>query len=415
MKYSMSIAMVAILMAAAFVGVALVDDSDAAVNAIEIKDVEADYANELVVNGNVISGTLGGKKVTPAGEDAYYEYKVSFKLLDVNTSKNVFYMSKAETTPVKVTDDAYVITLSGKISEMTNELSEFKFIVTSLADCDVATFNELYAEIGQTIEFDVDYSENIIEVRYVVGDLTYVKTAMKNSAYSLVTLDALNAPTPERQKFVGWEYTSSLGAKNIYPAGSAVTFTGDSKLTAVFEALPEAVITFVDGTSTLKSINVSDLNEKTVPSVEKTGYTFDGWFMGDVKIDPMTYIFEESVTLVAQWTPINCYVTFVAGDYVKTVPVLYGDLVQAPALPNGFEKWNFDFTTVITDDLTITAVEKAPEKPSGFADPTVKMVCILVGLFVCVLIAVAILKRDDIREGMVRKLSKADDKEDKKE
>ncbi|MGN0137778.1 MAG: InlB B-repeat-containing protein, partial [Candidatus Methanomethylophilaceae archaeon] len=187
-------------------------------------------------------------------------------------------------------------------------------------------------------------------------------------------------------------------------------------LTAVFEALPEAVITFVDGTSTLKSINVSDLSEKTVPSVEKTGYTFDGWFMGDVKVDPLTYTFEESVTLVAQWTPINCYVTFVAGDFVKTVPVLYGDRVQAPALPDGFEKWNFDFSVVITDDLTITAVEKAPEKPTGLADPTIKMALVVVGLFVCVLLAVIILKREDIRAGMVRKLSKAEDvKEDKKE
>ena len=188
------------------------------------------------------------------------------------------------------------------------------------------------------------------------------------------------------------------------------------EFSAIFEALPEAVITFVDGTSTLKSINVSDLSEKTVPSVEKTGYTFDGWFMGDVKVDPLTYTFEESVTLVAQWTPINCYVTFVAGDFVKTVPVLYGDRVQAPALPDGFEKWNFDFSVVITDDLTITAVEKAPEKPTGLADPTIKMALVVVGLFVCVLLAVIILKREDIRAGMVRKLSKAEDvKEDKKE
>ena len=44
------------------------------------------------------------------------------------------------------------------------------------------------------------------------------------------------------------------------------------------------------------------------------------------------------------------------------------------------------------------------------------MALVVVGLFVCVLLAVIILKREDIRAGMVRKLSKAEDvKEDKKE
>lgn len=443
MKYSMSIAMVVILMAAAFVGVPLIDDeTDAATNPITI---DADDANLL----SIVDGKIGGNLVGIKGEDDSYTYSFTIVIGDI-TGKNVYYTvpcacpsgpatpAEEPEAPTESADESGSdttvegvhivdverstdgkVTFTGTKTQIEDQIAKFQFIVTSsvieLNDQEAAevAFDNLYKDMGQTIGFDLKYSEDIIEIRYAVGDLVYVKSAMKGSAYALVTLEDLNAPTPERQKFVGWKDTKE---GNTYPAGSAVVFSGEVVLTAVFEALPEAVITFVDGTSTLKSINVSDLNEKTVPSVEKTGYTFDGWFMGDVKVDPLTYTFEESVTLVAQWTPINCYVTFVAGDFVKTVPVLYGDRVQAPALPDGFEKWNFDFSVVITDDLTITAIEKAPEKPTGLADPTVKMAMVIVGLFVCVLLAVIILKREDIRAGMVRKLSKAEDvKEDKKE
>lgn len=434
MKYSMSIAMVAILMAAAFVGVPLIDDeTDAATNPITI---DADDANLL----SIVDGKVGGNLVGVKGADDKYTYSFTIVIGDI-TGKHVYYTvpcacpsepetpaeSEDESGSGATTDGVHIvdvkestdgkIVFSGTQIQIKDQIEVFQFIVTSsvieLDDQEAAevAFDNLYKDMGQTIGFDLKYSEDIIEIRYAVGDLVYVKSAMKGSAYTLVTLEDLNAPTPERQKFVGWKDTKE---GNTYPAGSAVVFSGEVVLTAVFEALPEAVVTFVDGTSTLKSINVSDLSEKTVPSVEKTGYTFDGWFMGDVKVDPLTYVFEESVTLVAQWTPINCYVTFVAGDFTKTVPVLYGDKVQAPALPEGFESWNFDFAEVITKDLTITAIEKAPEKPSGLADPTVKMALVVVGLFICVLLAVVILKREDIRAGMVRKLSKAD-KEDKKE
>lgn len=440
MQNKIVIAIVAILMATSFAGIVCVgDDSDAAVTSpITISTAEGEYiaGNSITIADDKVSGTLkegvlipsapavppeGDNPGTPAVEEVK-GYRFTLIVNGLSEGQNVYYVYKDSNGVIESAQGTSAdagkadIKFEGSAAQIKEKTADFKFIVTSATISEgstgVALFNEMFATIGQAIEFDLQYSGDIIEVRYVVGDLIYVKTAMKDSAYTLVALDALNAPTPERQKFVGWEYVKGE-AKNVYPAGSAVTFTEDSKLTAVFEALPEAVITFVDGTSTLKSINVSDLSEKTVPSVEKTGYTFDGWFMGDVKVDPLTYTFEESVTLVAQWTPINCYVTFVAGDFVKTVPVLYGDRVQAPALPDGFEKWNFDFSVIITDDLTITAVEKAPEKPTGLADPTVKMAMVIVGLFVCVLLAVIILKREDIRAGMVRKLSKTE--EDKKE
>ena len=439
MKYSMSIAMVAILLAAAFVGVVAMDDeADAAVDpvSIDIKDTIGDkevsnaiLGNKVVYENGAITGsvtkvTSTGDKPTDFVQKWYYTGDVAGTVPSSVENPYTHFMVFAINAGV----GNYVtfIASDGTLKSIQTDNSTGKLVIIAGINKETCKQTFTYAVTAfkvtgsmtglQTSSFEIDVQMDVIdvEIRYAVGNLTYLQTVKSGTEYSLVSLDDLKAEVPSGKKFVGWANESG----NTYSIGTTVKLdnTPIIKYTAVFEALPEAVITFVDGTSTLKSINVSDLSEKTVPSVEKTGYTFDGWFMGDVKVDPLTYTFEESVTLVAQWTPINCYVTFVAGDFVKTVPVLYGDRVQAPALPDGFEKWNFDFSVVITDDLTITAVEKAPEKPTGLADPTIKMALVVVGLFVCVLLAVIILKREDIRAGMVRKLSKAEDvKEDKKE
>ena len=563
--------MVDILMAAAFVGVVAMDDeSDAAVSyTISVDKADADLSdylegyditevsnkslkNDLAVVDGKITGTLvkapEGLVKTLWGGTPSEEYIAVFTIGGLVKDTKIIWISSASTDEQNPTfkgataDSNGEITISMKVKESVSP--SFEFIITASSSIDVGadgvvsnlTKDQFDGYNLEKVEFDVSFIGNEVSIQYTVGDLIYTQKSNEGKTYMLVSLDSLRAEAPEGKTFAGW-YDATT--KNTYPVGT-VFVLGDENMAfaAVFEALPEAVITFVDGTSTLMSINVSDLSEKTVPSVEKTGYTFDGWFMGDVKVNPLTYTFEESVTLVAQWTPINCYVTFVAGDFVKTVPVLYGDCVQAPALPDGFEKWNFDFATVITGDITITAVEKAPEiyvtfsdgitshgpfkvdmieyivptvtkdgytftgwfigdvkvdpltyvftedttlvagwdpikckvvfmiggviykeqtveygktateailpegysawdfdftapitkditiyaiekapeKPTGLADPTVKMALVIVGLFICVLLAVIILKREDIRAGMVRKLSKAEDvKEDKKE
>lgn len=440
MQSKIVIAIVAMLMAASFVGIAFMGDDSAAETspvAIDTEDTIPVGAETKPVSNKILGNALefDGKtitgSVTKVTEDNKYIqtwFNGPTIVVDKETVPQYSHFLVFTITAGKTASntDNYVTFMSGDEvkSYPASDLGGGKLTIVLGIDKDNAKKTFTYAitpgiqtsmEGLVTSSFDIDVQMDVIdvEVRYTVGDLTYVQEVKSGTDYALVALDALKAEAPTGQKFVGW-----TNGTNIYSVGTVVKLDNTNpkvQFTAVFEALPEAVVTFVDGTSTLKSINVSDLSEKTVPSVEKTGYTFDGWFMGDVKVDPLNFIFEESVTLVAQWTPINCYVTFVAGDFAKTVPVLYGDLVQAPALPDGFEKWDFDFSTVITDDLTITAVEKAPEKPTGFDDPTVKMALVVVGLFICVLLAVIILKREDIRAGMVRKLSKADDKEDKKE
>ena len=301
MKYSISIAMVVILMAAAFVGVVAMDDeSDAAksytisVNGTE-KETTGEYAdwgiaqnadwsnialgNDLKIVDGAITGTVvkakvaGGvslvKKLWPSASDKEeYMFMVSFSGLTPE-SKIVFIPSDATYTSgipdkikVAVADSNGVVNILFKSAGGDDALKSFEFIISassvfSTGTCDSSTYDAFNSYNKEKIEFDIEYLGTPIEVRYSVGDYTCIQKTNEGKMYTLASLEALNATAPSGNKFIGW-----TDGTNTYSVGTVIVFGADTakEFTAVFEALPEAVITFVDGTSTLKSINVSDLS-----------------------------------------------------------------------------------------------------------------------------------------------------------
>ena len=89
----------------------------------------------------------------------------------------------------------------------------------------------------------------------------------------------------------------------------------------------------------------------------KEHYVFDGWFDAAGAEYDEKYVFSADTVFTAQFTPVNLTVTFVADDEtVGTSLVPYGETVLAPALPEGYSAWDFDFATPITEDVTIEAV-----------------------------------------------------------
>ena len=107
---------------------------------------------------------------------------------------------------------------------------------------------------------------------------------------------------------------------------------------------------------------------KPTPDPEKTGYTFDGWYLNENdKFDFNTTITSD-ITLKAKWK-INKYtVTFdsYGGSKVDPQEVEYGLCAKKPADPTlkGFtfkywylddENQAYDFNTAITEDITLTA------------------------------------------------------------
>ena len=483
MQNKIVIAIVAILMAASFAGIVCVgDDSDAAVTSpITISTAEGEYiaGNSITIADGKVSGTL--KESSEASDS----YKFTLIINGLSENQNVYYTYKDSAGVIKSEQGTSAdagkakIVFEGTASNIKGMATDFKFIVTS-ADINagsggVALFTEMFATIGQTLQFDLQFSGEIINITYIVGSFVSVKTAMKEQPYVLLSPEELNAPAQAGVKFAGWNY--KIGELEYQPlAGSSVSFSGSITLTAVFEDItpvvtfavngvvvpeltktinygekivapevpegctgwnfdftkaifadvqidaileevPEVQVTFFDGITYYGPVKVSEIKDK-IPTVTKDGHDFVGWFIDGVKVDPLAYEFTEDTTLVAGWDPIKCKVVFMVGGAIyKEQTVEYGKTATEAVLPEGYSAWDFKFDTPITEDLTvITAIEKAPEKPTGLADPTVKMALVIVGLFVCVLLAVIILKREDIRAGMVRKLSKAEDvKEDKKE
>lgn len=430
---------VAVLLVAAFAGVAFVgtEDSDAAVSyTVSVDGVDkipeswvtlfsSDYGlstsnldisnkvlgNDLTVVDGKITGTVVKAKGATIqniwGTDEEYLFMVTFSGITPNAYINFEPSVKDADAAFQVksvqTDDKGVASILFKSNSGADALKDFSFVISAndLAGKDLSganaikdRFNSYYKE---KIEFDIEYIGNQVTIEYTVGDLTYVQKSNQGKTYKLVSLDDLRAVAPEGKKFIGW-----TDGTDTYPVGTVFVLGNDSNkktLSAVFEDIPAVMITFKDGTSTLKVVNVTELSESTIPTVSKVGYNFDGWFHDGAKVDPLTYTFTESVTLEAKWTAINCYVTFVAGaDYSKTVPVLYGSTVQAPVVPSGYTGWDFDFAQAITEDVTIEAIAAPAPEPSGFDDP-VFLTMVMVGVVIVLALLAAFIYA--IKEGKI--------------
>lgn len=434
---------VAVLLVAAFAGVAFVgtEDSDAAVSyTVSVDGVDKipeswvtlfdgydsitasnlDISNKVLGNDlKIVDGKITGTVVKAKGNTIHnlwgtnesYLFMVTFSGITPNAYINFEPSVKDADAAFQVksvqTDDKGVASILFKSNSGADALKDFSFVISandlkgkdlSSAGSDAPNaikdrFNSYYKE---KIEFDIEYIGNPVEIKYTVGDFTYVQNSNIGKTYKLVSLDDLRAVAPEGKKFIGW-----TDGTDTYPVGTVFVLSEEKKMTfsALFEDIPAVMITFKDGTSTLKVVNVTELSESTIPTVSKVGYNFDGWFHDGAKVDPLTYTFTESVTLEAKWTAINCYVTFVAGaDYSKTVPVLYGSTVQAPVVPSGYTGWDFDFAQAITEDVTIEAIAAPAPEPSGFDDP-VFLTMVMVGVVIVLALLAAFIYA--IKEGKI--------------
>ena len=104
----------------------------------------------------------------------------------------------------------------------------------------------------------------------------------------------------------------------------------------------------------------------------KDNYLFDGWYLGDAKIDFTNYKVSSDVTLIAKWLEIDPqkeYVTVIfnsnGGSTVDSQTIEKGELIKSLSSPtkdgytfdgwyNGEEKWNFEADVVLTD-ITLVA------------------------------------------------------------
>ena len=223
--------------------------------------------------------------------------------------------------------------------------------IFSLTGCDVITglVTELIGGKEYTVTFDTDG-----------GSLVESQTVKEGEC---ATEPA--APTKSGNTFAGW-----FNGEVAYDFTTPVT--ADITLTAKWEEVaPPAPTTYTvtfntDGGSEIAPAIVEEGKNVAEPSAPtKVGYTFAGWYVGDVAYDfaaPVT----ANVEITAKWTEITYTVTFDAanGAEADVITVNYGATVAAPAAPEKegftFDGWYagdaaYDFTAAVYGDITLTA------------------------------------------------------------
>ena len=199
--------------------------------------------------------------------------------------------------------------------------------------------------------------------------------------YDITYDDALTLPTPTREgyTFAGW-----YDGETKFEA-TEWTSTSDVTLTPKWEVCEYEITFDADGGEVSEtSVTVAYEEEITLPEPTKTGYTFDGWFDGDTKVESGKWTKTDDVTLVAKWIANKYTITYDDITSVKSnVTVTYnyngngsddttktlenGDDLSYPSAPTRsgyvFTGWyldkdctdRYDFSGVISYDMTLYA------------------------------------------------------------
>ena len=191
----------------------------------------------------------------------------------------------------------------------------------------------------------------------------------------------LTLPTPVRagHAFLGWYNGDTLVTDGIWDMDEDVV------LTAMWEERPNTITLDGNGVDLDEtSISIVYGEYLTLPTLERTGYTFDGWFCDGVQYVSGDWLGLSDITLVAQWTPntynlvlnntstTQSYVTVnvvlnYGGDYDTYLYINHGQTLPyfTPDTRSGyvFVGWYtdadctipYDFTGTITEDITLYA------------------------------------------------------------
>lgn len=194
-----------------------------------------------------------------------------------------------------------------------------------------------------------------------------------------VSVDSGNSVSLPSSVFTRSGYTLTGWTCNgqSYDLGDSVTVTSDMTFSAVWtqDVVKHAVTYMCYGPSSLQTVRVAEGSYELIdPYVENPNHTFSGWLSS---VDGQTYQpgdtvqITSDVTFTGQWTGTSCIVTFDSngGSEVYPMTVPYGTAIGDLPSPvwehhdfiywyyNGtFDAYPVDSETVITKDMTLTAI-----------------------------------------------------------
>ena len=129
------------------------------------------------------------------------------------------------------------------------------------------------------------------------------------ASYNYHDTFALADPEKAGYTFLGWTFEGQTApTKNV---SVVVGTTGDKAYTANWQANTYTVTFDANGgTASTTSKDVTFDTNLTMPTPERTGYTFAGWFVGSKQYTTGTWKTDSDVTLVAKWTANSYKATY---------------------------------------------------------------------------------------------------------
>ena len=281
----------------------------------------------------------------------------------------------------------------------------FKYATSSEGSCDV-----LYIiKNGSTLTYAsgstsyVDYSVTLnagdtLTFRYskdgsvsngsdcaYIADLYVSSQGTVYSEGNSATMDVyygqeVTLPTPTR---VGYEFGGWYNGDTLVESGSW-SYAEDVTLTPVWNIINYTLTLYPNGVEIEQdTFTLNYGQEFTLPTLTRTGYTFNGWYNGSTKVESGTWNYTSDLELTANWTANQYSITY--GDVYKkneivvtfnynysgttdSYATLYdGDTLSYPTAPYRygyiFTGWytdstcttKYNFTGTITQDMTLYA------------------------------------------------------------
>lgn len=343
----------AILAMAAFAGVMIVgDDTDAAgVAPNKVVYQIGDYVFEYpVVDGSFIVKDIA---------DFDIEFAGTFKSWKVESSSVTYLPGQTvSTTGIETDDGKYV--LKAEIDQKAYFYVGDEMI-QSIDNGSASTL--LFPESGAVAE--AIFAEQDVETGYTFkgwmsGDKLYEVVKGEGDVYTLKLIKS-DGTYGDVANILGMTFTASI-QKN-YGVSWIVDGIQIAKGDVVSNNIPVAPVKAnynflgwgIDG-KVIIAYNAGLVSEGD------DGYRIDGKSISDSK-------YFEGVTADIQFDaifePVQLTVTFQVGEFTSTQTVLYGAKAMKPVLPAGYIAWmlgekEFDFSTPITENITIVALEGEP-------------------------------------------------------
>jgi len=266
-------------------------------------------------------------------------------------------------TPVNSKASTTAYGKSGETITLEIEAGTYTVNVKAYAENDTGYKTILFENTEETVKVIANQTTELkLKLKRQIFTVTFIaeETTTQTVNYGEKAKKPEN-PVKEGSEFLGWYI-----GDNEYDFATVVK--SDLTLTAKWK-VNSYTVTFEADETTTQSVNYGEKVTKP-ENPEKEGYIFLGWYIGDKEYD-FTTVVKSDLTLTAKWKIEVFTITFVAEE-TTTQTVDYGEKVIKPEDPvkkgSVFLGWyngdkEYDFTTAVKSDLTLTARWKEQISP----------------------------------------------------